>query len=447
VKGFHEAVRDRISSLRQRVLELEQKDYPTPASRNLLGVISDILKKIPDRLKLYEPRFTRAPEAGRRSSGWLTNLLSNLHALMFIVNETSRAKTPAALINSLRDTAREYTGSTVDLLIRPDSQGVQYGYEALDLQIRGVLQQAADFIDVRLEELARPLGEGLVVLSYPAAERNNVMLHGIFLHELGHHITYRTGIMQSVMEAHPNAPDIQGIDAEAWIWEFAADLAALRIVGPAYAFGIYQSMLSTEVLETYRETHPPSYWRMLVLLDELAAEGFLDAMPGALRTHVDGWRPDLASAGKRCEANLREEGTEELFQYVQRVLPDLVKEVRASIRAGFVSFQYEHECKPLLAQLKAFVPLNEWYDVESGQWVPASLAAILNTGWMFMLADLEEFFNAIGATDPAERERLRHRIFELIAKSVEFAQIQKDIARVHDGFAPTPAGSEAEVSG
>jgi hypothetical protein len=114
VKGFQEAVRDRISSLRQRVLELEQKDYPTPASRNLLRVISNILEKIPDRLKLYEPRFARAPDAGRRSGGWLTNLLSNLHALMFIVNETSRAKTPAALISSLRDTARGQLGRSAD---------------------------------------------------------------------------------------------------------------------------------------------------------------------------------------------------------------------------------------------------------------------------------------------------------------------------------------------
>lgn len=432
MRGFQEAVRDRISSLQARVIELEQKDYPTPASHNLLGVIRVILDKIPDQLKLYEPRFARAPEAGRRSGGWLTNLLSNLHALMFIVNETSRAKTPAALISSLRDTAREYTGSSVDLLIRPDSQGVQYGYEALDLQIREVLQQAADFIDVRLEDLVRPLGEGLVVLSYPAAERNNVMLHGIFLHELGHHITYRNGIMDRVMEAHPDLPDVSEINAEAWIWEFAADLAALRIAGPAYVFGIYQSMLSMEVLETYRERHPPSYWRMLVLLDELAAEDFLDAVPATLRAHIDGWRDDLASARERCGANLRDEGTEELFRYVERVLPTLTGEVRSSLPAGFVANQFEHECQVLLAQLKSFVPLNEWYDVDRETWVPASLAAILNTGWMFMLAELEQFFTEIGATDLAERERLRHRIFDLIAKSVEFAQIQKDISRVQN---------------
>jgi hypothetical protein len=313
------------------------------------------------------------------------------------------------------------------------------------MQIRGVLQQAADFIDVRLEDLAHPLGEGLVVLSYPAAERNNVMLHGIFLHELGHHITYRIGIMHRVMETHPDQPDGQGIDVEAWIWEFAADLAALRIVGPAYAFGIYQSMLSTEVLETYRETHPPSYWRMTVLLDVLAAEGFLAAMPPALRAHVDGWRPDLASAGERCEANLREEGTEELFHFVRQILPDLIEAVRSSIPAGFVSIQYEHECEVLLTQLKAFVPLNEWYDADTGHWVPASLAAILNTGWMFMLAEVEEFFTEIGATDQGERERLRHRIFELIAKSVEFAQIQKDIARVHDAQAAAGGGTNAEA--
>jgi hypothetical protein len=432
VRGFHDAVRDRISSLQARVIELEQKDYPTPASHDLLRVIREILEKIPAQLKLYEPRFARAPEAGRRSGGWLTNLLSNLHALMFMVNETSRAKTPAALISSLRDTAREYTGSSVDLLIRPDSQGVQYGYEALDLQIREVLQQAADFIDVRLEDLVRPFGEGLVVLSYPAAERNNVMLHGIFLHELGHHITYQNGIMDRVMGAHPDLPNASGIEPEAWIWEFAADLAALRIAGPAYVFGIYQSMLSTEVLETYRERHPPSYWRMLVLLDVLTGEGFLDAMPVALRTHIEGWRDDLASADERCEANLRDEGMEELFAYVKRVLPTLIEEVRSSMPAGFVASQYELECQVLLAQLKSFVPLNEWYDVDRGTWIPASLAAILNTGWMFMLAELEQFFTDIGADDPDERERLRHRIFDLIAKSVEFAQIQKDVGRVQE---------------
>jgi hypothetical protein len=430
VKGFKEAVRDRISSLRYRVIELEQKDYPTPASRNLLGVIRTILERIPAQLDRYEPRFASAPEAGRRTGERLANLLSHLHSLIFIVNETSRAKTPAALISSLRETAREYTGSTVDLLIRPDSQGVQYGYIAMNVHLAKVLGGAADFIDVPREELLQPLGEGPVVLSYPAAERNNVMLHGIFLHELGHHITHRLGIVDRVMEAHADVPSSSDISVQAWIWEFAADLAALRIVGPAYVFGIYQSMLSTEVLHTVREKHPPSYWRIYVLLKVLKREGFLDVMPEPLRIHISEWRRDLVPAQRRCRANLRDNGAADVFKFVRRVLPDLIEGVRSAMPPGFEAGQYLSECQVLLTQLKAFVPLNEWYDKANDSWVPSSLAAILNTGWMFVLSELDQFFSEIKAEDPDERERLRHRIFDLIAKSVEFAQIQKDIAKV-----------------
>lgn len=427
------------------MVELEQKDYPTPASHSLLGVIREILEKIPDQLELYESRFTSVPQAGRRSSGRLTHLLSDLHALMFLVNETSRAKTPAALINSLRETAREYTGSTVDLLIRPESHGVQYGYEALDVQIRGVLQQAAAFLDVRLEELEERLGDGLVVLSYPAAERNNVMLHGIFLHELGHHITDRIGVMQRVMQAHPHIPKHPEVEVQRWIWEFAADLAAFRIAGPAYVFGIYQSMLSTEVLETHGGWHPPSYWRMQVLLEVLAEDGFFDAMPEALQMHIQGWQTDLASAKKRYRVILQEHCLEQVFSFVTEVLPTLKAEVRASMTAGMNVEQYGRECGILLQQLKLFMPLNEWYNAEKDEWIPASLAAILNTGWIFVLTELDGFFEEIEATDPAERERLRQRIFDLIAKSVEFAQIQKEIGRVQKrpAEAASTAGAEA----
>lgn len=436
MNGFREAVQDRIGSLVERVGELKQKQYPTPASKLLLEMVNSILVQIPKQLDSYDPRFAQLPgAAGQRASGRLTHLLSHLHEFMFILNETSRAKTPAALISSLRDTVRTQTGSDVELLIRPDRQGLRYRYRPLDKHILEWLTEAAEFIDVSVEDLAAPLGDGVVVLSYPAAERNNVILHCIFLHELGHHITDRNGVLDRVL-AVVALPELDGEDPNAfgkvcenWIWEFAADLAAVRLAGPAYAFGIYQSMLATEVLDTHTLTHPASWWRMRVLLDVLRAEGFFEEgrVPPEVLARMESWTGDLASAEERSRAKIQGKVEwEALIAYATEAIPHLIREVDASMPHGFTAADYERECPKLSAQLRQLIPINEWY--EDGAWHVASFAGILNTGWNFVLGELEEFYGEYKVTDAREREQLRQRVFALVAKSVEFAQLQKDAA-------------------
>lgn len=445
MKGFRQAVEDRIASLLDRVDELDQKQYPTKASGHLLQVIREVLKRIPGQLDRYEARFREAAleNVGRRESGRLQELLSDLHELAFIVNETSRAKTPAALIGSLRDTVREQTQTRVDLLIRPDSQGVQYRYEDLNDAIRKVLRSAAEFIDVEVEDLIRPLGDGVVVLSYPAAERNNVILHGVFLHEIGHHVTDRLHVVDDVVARFPlSGPLGPTRDAYlSWVWEFAADVAAARLAGPAYLFAIYQSMLATEALSTFGPSHPPSWWRVRMLQRVLDEEGFfaLDAFPQAARAQIASWEDDLAAAETATRAKIASDPLENaFFAHLEQAVPHVVESARRVMPMAFTAADYERDCPPLRDQLHNLVPLNEHYDPVTQAWQPASFAAILNTGWNFVLAEFDELCERLAVHEQAERDTVRRRIFDLIAKSVEFAQIQKEV-RVTRGAGPVPA--------
>jgi hypothetical protein len=431
VNGFREAVQDRISSLLDRVDELKLKQYPTPASNALLDVVGAILKQIPRKLDDYDPRFAPIPGARRRSHGHLSQLLSSLHELMFIINETSRAKTPAALISSLRATVREHTGTRVELLIRPDSQGIRYTYADLGTGILKVLEEASDFVDAPTDRVIESLEDGVVVLTYPAAERNNVILHGIFLHEIGHHITDCTGVLQRVTDAFPLEPPLDKWPQVwvSWLWEFAADLAAIRLAGPAYLFGIYQNMLATEVLDLPSDTHPPPWRRVRLMLDELRLAGFLDGdcMPPAVLAHITRWEEDLAAAEALSRVDTLGPVIRALVEKVEEVLPRISEEVRAAIPNAFTAEAYRRECPRLGAQLRHLMPLNEWYDPETDTWPIASFAGILNTGWNFVLGELEGFYAEIRVTSRDEQEALRRRIFDLIAKSVEFAQLRKDV--------------------
>jgi hypothetical protein len=444
VKGFREAAEDRIASLIARVEELRGKQFPTPASERLLDVIQNIVQAIPAQLDRYHLRLQGNPDAFRRSGGHLTKLLGQLHELTFLVNETSRAKTPAALVSSLRDVVRLHTGSNVDLLFRPDSQGLQYTYLGLDRWIDEVLTNAADFIDRPIAQLAAPLASEIVVLSYPAAERNNVMLHSIFLHELGHHITYINGAIDRIFSTRPVPNALAQADltdvCENWVSEFAADFAAARIVGPAYVFGIYRTMLGTEVLDAYGRTHPPSFLRIRTLLRYLEREGFTKCLPDRVRGHLEGWEPDLAAADRRCRDALIGEDPvlQQLFGYIEGLVPEIDSAVVESMPHAFTSERYVRECIPLAAQLGEFMPLNEWYNADDDSWHTASLAGILNAGWNFSIGDIEAFYGRIGAVTDTERREARRRVFDLVGKSIEFAQIQHDIM-ARETSHPNPA--------
>jgi hypothetical protein len=432
VNGFREAVRDRISSLLDRVDELKQKQYPTPGSSALLKAVESILKEIPPKLDAYDERFAAVQGKSRRSHGHLSQLLSSLHELMFIINETSRAKTPAALISSLRSTVRAQTGTRVELLIRPDSQGIRYAYEDLGKWIRQVLRETGDFVDAPDEGFPASLADGVVVLSYPAAERNNVILHGIFLHEIGHHITERAGVLQRITGAFPMEqwPTEWGN----WIWEFAADLAAIRLAGPAYLFGIYQSMLATEVLDLASDTHPPPWLRVRLMIDELREARFFEegCAPPAVLAQIEKWKEDLSAAEALSRAEFLENpSTGEFFAKIEEVLPHVAADVRTAMPDAFTADMYRCECPKLGAQLRQLMPLNEWYDPDTDSWPIASFAGILNTGWNFVIGELDGLYAEVNVDNRAEQEQLRRRVFDLIAKSVEFAQLRRDVEATH----------------
>ena len=455
MNGYREAIADKIESLERYTSELMRREYPTLVSTQILEAIARILDAARTNLDETLRRYARV-EHGSAPALRIGYRLDLLHRILFTIGNTSRANTPpTALVDSVREVTRRFVPGDIDLMFQPGITSNQYTLTPFEKWVWEALPSTASLVGLPPDEIKHMLPRHIVLLSYPAAEQNNVLLHSIFLHEIGHHVTAERRVVESVLEDHPPAPPITGKRdphqvIHRWLWEIAADLTALRAVGPAYLFGIHRSMLIGEMRRQYTQTHPPAWLRIKLMLDLLERDGLYAVMPEPVRKMISDWAVEVeADEGAarqemaRADAPLRKAGLEDtaVFEAVEAAVEDVAKEVCAITEEGrYTAAEYSEECGPLVEQLRYHIPLNEWYEKEGEECeVPriASLAGILNAGWNYVLADLPGVYTNEGAVTPQAQRLHRQRVFGLIAKSIEFAQIQRDVERVSE-LSPDP---------
>lgn len=469
VSDYREAVEENLDSL-DRWLDtlLHEQSYATRGSIELLEGLRRVVARIRDRVPAVEAEFEAAGLDPTQSAIRLGHLLNHLHQAIFTVGETARARTPAALIDSLTDVAQRYVPGEVVLLFRPGHRGLEYTFTAFGKLVLKFLEIAETVIGEPLSDVLGLGGKKVVLLAYPASEQNNVLLHSIFIHEIGHFITEEHDVPRAAFDAfqategelpaefagqHGDVLEMQKL-LRRWLWELAADAAAIRIVGPAYLFGIYRSMLVGEALDQYSREHPPAWLRLRMMLDLLAEAGYLAALAPEVSAVLTAWEARLASARQRFEAQLPSAKQiiiagravdRVLFGMTEKLLPYITAEIRrVVVQDAYTAEKYSEECPVLVDQLKEFIPSNEWYDERANTWRTSTLAGILNAGWTYVIAELEGAFEKVGAKTDEERREFRRRMFALIAKSVELAQIQADVAAVHVRHIPGDPPSDPD---
>lgn len=483
---YREGVEETLDSLDRWLEELiYEVTYASAASVELLEGLRNVLERIRDRLPDVVKEYADEDLDLAQPTIRIGHILSFLHQVIFTISETSQDRTPAALVDSLRSVAQRYVDGDVVLLFRPGQRALEYTFIPFGSRLDQILGGAEAIVGVPLRDALKLSGKKIVLLSYPASEQNNVLLHSIFLHEIGHFITHEHNVPKKAFDACMAAaeslpsefagkPEAAVLDMQAilrrWLWELAADASAIRLVGPAYFFGIYRSMLVGEALDQYSREHPPAWLRLRMMLNQLVSAGYPEVT--VLEKPLAEWDARLVAAEQRFRAQLPkaklinvagEAQDQALFRMTEKLLPFVVAEVGTAVNKDeYTAEHYMRECPHLVQQLREFIPLNEWYAEDQagaeeagtaaqvtpsgeavaekmgkGSWHVSTLAGILNAGWSYVIAGLDEAYGTVGAETSAERREFRRRIFALIAKSIELAQIQGDVAVCGGRLFPT----------
>jgi hypothetical protein len=274
-----------------------------------------------------------------------------------------------------------------------------------------------------------PKSDRPIVLAFPAHERHTMLLHCLFVHELGHasvdahqlvdqvfnaiktSAAYRDALNQTIARAG-------GVDAatvvanaervaKAWLEELLCDALAFGYLGPAYLFAFAQMGLSVSWSEPGEE-HPSTTFRTATLVKLAEHQGWATYLEDRISAIWD-W---LAFAAKEpsTPGDILAVFAEEACEEAQATIFALSEQVLAGDRFGLDQWEGQDDH---FATLLA----NDVLPAERADGVPADHPEILLAAWLQAIDKHEKTPEAINAS-VAE-----HRYHRFVAKALEMSTL------------------------
>jgi hypothetical protein len=179
-----ESALERSESLRRELVRVSRRRYPPGAAESILTLAADATERLASALEslagdqelrelLDEPQFVLKVYR-------YAKYFNLLHGLLGYLEGADIDSTPAAIIPPLRRFV-QHTVKGAEILL---SARAELNYSVVDIGPN--LRRA--FSHSEFEDLLAHFPASLIVISFPSVEANNVFLHGIVAHEIGHSI-------------------------------------------------------------------------------------------------------------------------------------------------------------------------------------------------------------------------------------------------------------------
>lgn len=308
---------EQSAALEEKLVGFKTRAYPSPGLGQLLD---DVIKANVGLRRLYLNETAELEAAGQQASQ-NTTIISAVHLFLRIlipmagyIEETELREHPAEImipvrrILALLDTTG---GGSTDVLTGPRW--------AMNFSFNEVWLRQATLLN-------KLLGLGLVesryvVFTFPAWQKDNVLLNCIIGHELGHNIDREMGISEVLLAevtANQQAKELlTGSDwfpsgvgnpyqlnerlltglLKQWIGELVADAVGIILFGPAFYYaGLetdlivnapYRQTTPSTFVDVYSWSHPRPSVRNLFRTRLLDKRGFLSLLPEAIRTDIE----------------------------------------------------------------------------------------------------------------------------------------------------------------
>lgn len=227
---------------------------------------------------------------------------------------------------------------------------------------------------------------------------------------------------------------------ESWIDELKADAAGHVLVGPAFFFALCGYLELAGQQYGISPTHPPSDLRRELLIRELSAGilSFSDVISAktTLQLHAsvnsshvrvcpaaDVLFSELSTAYDIVDAAI----CVELVAYIRSIGPTIFSAVHSYIQREcpdlvYAPSQLKFDLDNHLEPLCALIPPIEYRDVAEMR--AASLASILNVGWIALLTAIDQLPLTAGRFGDDTAKKME-RLHELLLKAVELSEARR----------------------
>jgi len=402
-----------VLAVREEVSRLRGSAAYSRAAESLLGVLYDGLARLADDFA----NLASDTEGTRRTAARYGQVASVLHDCLQFVQGSDEDQAPSSLVEPLETLARVYMPNC-QLLVRSSFQGglAAYWTEFFVPSLRTLLEGLPGG-----GPLAKRLDQ-FVSLVFPSAQRENLLMHAILGHELGHAFSYNLKITEQLsvpipQEVNEQLSKLEDRDREAfrqivldWLEELVGDAWGLHIMGPAFYFASSAALSQTPP----STTHPAGRFRLQSLRQHLEWRGYLGAGEDAakwLRGYV---AAEAAAAGMAVP----------LFQLAEAALGAFTRSIFDAVRV----LQPENAFTPAKFGQVAEGPVNRLCNLvppDQTDGGPTRMPDVLNAGWLVWLRRWEQFCQALGVgSDPDRRFDALAKLNSLLLKALEYSAIR-----------------------
>jgi hypothetical protein len=370
-------------------------------------------------------------------------LLDSIHQTVFdVIQPTEYTLYPIGIIAAAEILIKDFVQNFA-LILNPYS-GNTYKINAHPHLLDFYRDLLSPYIKRKSKE-ENKLPDWIVILSYPAVQSTNILLHTIMVgHEVIHLKDYvsqisspliTTGQVKIVkknvrseakrlndMEPAKLFQDTQPV-LSSWLSEIIADLIAIRTFGPAYLFSFLSLSIALGVMDKYSDLHPSSRTRIILMLDELRNLGYMRPRKTTQRIteELKYWTNYTNSQ------TIRPNGAHYVaLNSIMRAR----KRIKTKVRSATTGLEYgiddfQKEVPNLLKYLKNGVPPSEIVDISFRSSKPATLAGILNAGVYLHLEGMKEIRELLAVEKEPDMEAMT-KFNELLSRSIEISIALKE---------------------
>jgi len=402
-----------ILGLRKRFDEIYSSDFPTSTPSLIIDLIRDILVELSNQVESSSDEDYLI---------LVSRLVQSFGGFLEFVDNAHTDQTPRALVQILEDILGTIDPNS-NLLAWPQAK---YNYSILD--ILPVLKRMTEnaFNKSTHDQIFHKYPDALKLISFPRTERDNILLHSVFGHEIGHPIAddflaiyeLDPGFQRGLKTASLNVEkDLQAkisklsglslvqfrkdiVDGLIKIFkrgmqELISDSVSAMIFGPSAMFALYDIFIADDLdaIPMAPEFYPPSRMRLRIVNEILTGSGYIAALKKLDKNQLpQGVYDSNTELLKQLEAiiNVTDDKGElnkspfirEAYNWIEAVLPEAIEFAKKEIEKVACSVSLVKEEVPeLLTRLNLGLPPNEigvFPETQVANWRSAILA-----GWLY----------------------------------------------------------------
>lgn len=440
---------------------LSNKNYPSEVLEELLNedmkIIVNKFKKIIYTELEDEASDEISEEAILVAKIWS---LGYLQQIAKAVSNTHFRAHPLEIMNVFRDTIKEIEANDFEILTIPTEE-MNFSFSEIWISLRNFIENN---FDIKLN-----VNKKLISLSFPEDHKDNLLLAGIFFHEIGHYLERENNLADKVFTSinfqteefnnlrnyisFQDGTDVSQIDLVkvmqneyliSWVKELISDSIATYMLGPAFIFSmmdfvttnfVTNLMVQGRLQDRLSNTHPRFFIRFQLILKIIKDNNLYEELPEELQQKLieygDSWKKSSVLSeityrsinvnNKTYIVNESSKFFNILENIVVQVFSRIMEETELLLKSNIINKKVLEIAQSLAKKrLKQVIPPNELNNCA------ANPISIINSGWYAKILFGDHLMDKLGNLDDKKGDYdLNILINDLLKYSLKASRIQR----------------------